>query len=80
MGQVFEALREGWFTGEYLSDLTGQKGGWQRWNQKHYVDSGRYGNIVMLWKKRLQPSPMHLATSEEADDLLSDPEISIYPD
>lgn len=80
MRLVFEALREAWVTGEYLSDLTGQKGGWQRWNQKHYVDSGRYGRMVMLWKKGRMPSPMHLATEQEAESLLADPEITIYPD
>jgi len=80
MRQVFEALRESWVTGDYLTDLTGQKGGWQKYVHKHYVDSGRYGQIALLWKRGERPSPMHLATAREADDLLSDPEITIYPD
>jgi len=80
MRQVFEALRESWVTGDYLTDLTGQKGGWQRYVHKHYVESGRYGQIALLWKQGERPSPMHLATAQEADDLLSDPAITIYPD
>jgi hypothetical protein len=80
MRQVFEALREAWLTGSYLSDLTGQKGGWQRWIQKHYVESGRYGDMLLLWKRNERPSPMHLAPRAQAESLLADPQISIYPD
>lgn len=80
MRQVFEALRESWVTGDYLTDLTGQRGGWQKYVHKHYVESGRYGELALLWRKGERPSPMHLATAQEADDLLSDPEITIYPE
>jgi len=80
MRQVFEALREAWVTGPYLSDLTGQKGGWQRWIQKHYVESGRYGDMLLLWKKSETPSPMHLAPRAQAEIMLADHSVSIYPD
>jgi len=79
MRQVFEALREDWVTGNYLTDLTGQKGGWPRWIEKHYVKSQRYGDMTLLWQKAVSPSLLYLATPEEKESLLSDPNITIYP-
>ena len=77
---VFDELRARWITGPELTDLTGQKGGWPKWVHKLYVDSGKYGRLVLLWKKNDRPSHLRLATPEQAALLRREPSVSVYPD
>jgi hypothetical protein len=77
---VYEALCSGWITGPELTELTGQVGGWPKWVQKLYVDSNRYGELVLLWKRGVRPSPLRLATVKEGEKFLRESGVSIYPD